>query len=159
MDSKTIITIICTFIVTGIFAPFSRVIFEKIFAKYDPDIKKINSGIKKALLFIFRYLLPIANLIFVLIFFKTVDKLFVIIVAFVISSLLFNILFDILFSFINKVYLTDNKSIGKIIDRIITVVETQHTGTIDAFKKLADLHKDHLKITETLTDKMKDQSE
>ena len=156
MDNKLITTIILTIIVSGIVAPFSKSIFDKIFVAYNPDPKKITSGIKKILIFTFRYLLPIANLMFVLIFFKTVDKVFVVTVAFVIASLLFNILFDIFFSFINKVYLPDSKGIDKIIDRTITLIEQQHTGTIDAFKKLTELHKDHLKITTQLAEKNKD---
>ncbi|MEI2739470.1 MAG: hypothetical protein V9F01_11875 [Chitinophagaceae bacterium] len=102
MDKNIIITIICTFIVTGILAPFSRVIFEKIFAKYDPDIKKINSGIKNSLLFTAKYLLPITNLIYLYVSYKTVDKYLVFLTVFIFSVLVLNVVLDIFFKFAGK---------------------------------------------------------
>lgn len=106
MDSRLITTIIFTIVGSGIIAPFSKSIFDKIFAAYNPDPKKINSGIKKSLVFIFRYILPVAFLIFWYNTYNVVDKLFLFISSFIFSCLFFNIAFDLIIYSRKKI--TDN---------------------------------------------------
>ena len=135
---------------TGILAPFSRVIFEKIFAKYDPDIKKINSGIKNSLLFTAKYLLPITNLIYLYVSYKTVDKYLVFLTVFIFSVLVLNVVLDIFFKFAGK-----SINVYKSIFDTINAQQNAHADTAKILKSVADILKEHFKITTNLIDKSK----
>jgi len=147
MDNKLITTIILTIIGSGIIAPFSKSIFDKIFSAYNPDPKKINSGIKKILLFTIRYILPISNLVYVYTTHKVVDKYLVFLTAFIFSALILNIILDLFYHFIDKIIgglinvsKLHNDSHSKtivIINKIVTVLDkltNQTPGLIDKNK-------------------------
>ncbi len=132
MDSKLMTTIIFTIIGSGIIAPLSKSIFDKIFAAYNPDPKKINSGIKKILVFSLQYLLPIGNMIYVFKTYKQVDKYFVFIVAFSCSAFIAILFFNIYNYFNSKIY----KKYHELVLNSIDALKKQGVMTDDAVNKL-----------------------
>lgn len=97
MTNQQIINIILAVIV-GIVSAFSKSIFDKLFAEYKPDTKKIISRTKFFTLLVLRYLIPIIGLISLGIKEGEVDKTFVISFSFLIFVLVLNIFMDILFN-------------------------------------------------------------
>lgn len=69
--------LIITAIVTGVASAVTRFVLNKSLGPYMPETKKLNSYIKKFLLFIFLYALPIASIIFLMVVPLAVDKSFV----------------------------------------------------------------------------------
>ncbi|MBA2610944.1 MAG: hypothetical protein H0U95_03165 [Bacteroidetes bacterium] len=154
MDNKLITTIILTIIGSGIIAPFSKSIFHKIFAAYNPDQKKINSGIKKSFVFALRYILPIANLIYVYTTHATVDKYLVLATVFIFSILVINICVDFYGRIINDLY---SKKDGAI--TLLTTLLKKNRGTAtetaDVIKSFIKIQNKHNELTEKLTDQLK----
>jgi hypothetical protein len=103
MDNKLIITITFTILATGVIAPFTKSIFDKIFVAYNPDPKKISSGIKKSLVFIFAYILPVADLIYLYISNYQVDKFFVLQSSLLLFVIFLNLTIGIIFYILKKV--------------------------------------------------------
>lgn len=129
MDKQQIITIVLTVIVPNILSAFLGVIFNKIFAAYNPDVKKITSVTKKVFLFTFKYILPISNLIYVYIKF-TIDKYFIFITEFLFFVILFNLIIDIV-----------SIPLYKLFDRIIGILKSQQNIneiTNDSINRIAD---------------------
>jgi hypothetical protein len=113
MDNKLMITITCTILATGVIAPFSKSIFDKVFAAYNPDPKKISSGIKKSLIFIFAYISPTAHLIYLNISNRQVDKSFILQSSLLLFVIFLNLIMDIIYYILDKIVF---KSINVLID-------------------------------------------
>lgn len=96
MDNKLIITMILAIITNGILVPFTKPIADKLWAPYNPDTKKIISGIKKILLFSIRYVLLIIVTINLIIRTESVSKLFVVQICLSFSLLIISIMFDVM---------------------------------------------------------------
>ena len=114
MTKSQIIFNIITPIIIGVVASFSKSIFDRILATYNPDTKKLISYIKKSLIFIFRYMIPIIALILVFIF-ENFNKFFVINISILIFVIIMNIFLDVFSLFINKFEL--------IITKILDIIE------------------------------------
>lgn len=155
MDSKLIVTIIVTIIGSGIIAPFSKAFFDKIFADYQPDVAKINLLIRRSVLFTFRYVLPVANLVYIYLTREIVDKYLVLMTAFIFSVLVFNILGDILVRLVDNIHSRDIRTIDAV-SGIISLLEQQqklnnnNEGITDS---LVDLQKKQLEILGELSNK------
>ena len=141
MDNKLIITITLTTLTTGILAPFSKSIFDKIFAAYNPDPKKINSGIRKILIFIFSYIMPTCTLIYLFVTVKKVDKFFVLMTSFMFLVILFNITIDLIFYILDKF----------VSPRFDIVFKTQIKQE-EKFSLLIELIDNHVKLTKDIVD-------
>jgi len=148
MDKTQITTIILTIIGSGIIAPFSKSIFDKIFAAYNPDPKKISSGIKKILSFTLMYLLPIANLIYIYASHKTVDKYLVLMTVFVFSVLVLNIFLDIFLRFVDK-----SINVYKSIFDTIKAQQNAHADTAKILEDISGILKDGFKFKSHFSDK------
>ncbi|MBC7628568.1 hypothetical protein [Ferruginibacter sp.] len=154
MDIKIIITAILTFIATGILAPFSKVIFEKIFSAYNPDPKKINSGIKNTLLFALRYLVPIANVIYLYISHKEVDKFLVLTTVFIFSVLVLNISLDMLFKFMDRFFINKKTDLLSPIISIIKELLDKSVTHDKVLIKLTEVQYDHINIANKLSEQV-----
>ncbi len=137
-------------IIVGIVSAFSKVIFDKIFSAYNPDPKRINSGIKKCLNFIFSYILPILGLIVLYLKYDKIDKLLILSTAVLCSVFIFNVLYDIFNRFLDLLLLKKEKSIiAEIISILRQNIEVTE-GQNDALIKLTKAQEDHLNLTNEL---------
>ena len=109
-----LIIIIFTTITTAIITSFSKTIFDKIFANYNPDRKKIITSLKQILIFVMTYGLIIANITFTTITYPKVDKNFVLMMCVNFSMLVLFVVASIL-SHISERF---KKIMGKTKDRI-----------------------------------------
>jgi len=115
MEIKQIITIILI-VVSSVTGAFFKSYFDRLFAQYNPDTKKINSGIRKILFFIFKYLIPTGIIIFTFMYFKTVDKYFVFFVCasfFIITMFLFVDILTKILNVIKNQFQISSKNIEK----------------------------------------------
>lgn len=145
MDKSQIITIVITVLVTGIIAPFSKSFFDKTFAVYNPDPKKINNSLKRVFLYISRYCLPFGNLVYVYWTYDKVDKFFVFNIAFTLSALSIIIIYDALLVFIDN-----SKMQSENISQIISLLEkNSHFDykVLDVIEQLTEVQKNHVEAT------------
>ena len=146
MENADIMKIILAVIV-GIVSAFSKVIFDKIFSAYNPDPKRINSGIKNFFSFIFSYILPIVALILLYMKSNEVDKFFILSSSFLFSAFFFNVLYSILLSFMNKLLFDKEKSVFNNISTILKDNIELSKDQNEALLKLTKAHEDHLNVT------------
>jgi hypothetical protein len=81
MNQQIIITAIMS-IVGAVGLLFAKKWVETYFKVYPPDIKKHISFIKKFAAFVFSYVLPIGTIVFLAIWYKKVDRFFIISIVF-----------------------------------------------------------------------------
>lgn len=96
MDALTIITILSTAIIAPAAASFSKVYFEKVFATYNPDIKRHISFLKKSFAFSFSYLLPMSSVLYMMFWYETIDKYFVFSISINVCALFFSLILDMI---------------------------------------------------------------
>ncbi len=115
MDSKIVIPIIMA-VISAIFAPLTKAIFDKIIADNPTILTTTISKIKSGIVFTLRYILPVANIIYVCITYPEVNKAFVLTICFLFSVINFNIFVDIHFNSINRIREERNKIIDNMVD-------------------------------------------
>lgn len=153
MTNEQIKTIILAIFIAVVSA-FSKSIFDKIFAEYKPDTKKIASRIKRFILVFFRYLLPIFALVSLSLKGTKVDKSFVISFSFILFILVLNIFFDVLFNFYDKNYNKERELFKPTFEIVKDLMELQKEN-IDILKKTMDLSKEQLDFSEKIIDELK----
>jgi ABC-type dipeptide/oligopeptide/nickel transport system permease subunit len=153
MTNQQIINIILAIIV-GIVSAFSKSIFDKLFAEYKPDTKKIVSRIKRFLLVFFRYLLPISALVSLSLKDTTVDKPFVISFSFILFILVLNIFFDVLFNFYDKNYNKERELFKPTFEIVKALMDVQ-IQSVDVMKKTMELSKEQLEFSKEIIEELK----
>ncbi len=156
MTNQQIINIILAVIV-GIVSAFSKSIFDKLFAEYKPDTKKIVSGIKRFLLVFFRYLLPISALVSLSLKDVKVDKPFVISFSFILFILVLNIFFDVLFNFYDKNYNKERELFKPTFEIVKDLMEVQ-IQSVDVMKQTMELSKEQLAFSKEIIEKLKEKN-
>ena len=153
MTNQQIINIILAVIV-GIVSAFSKSIFDKLFAEYKPDTKKIISRTKFFTLLVLRYLIPIIGLISLGIKEGEVDKTFVISFSFLIFVLVLNIFMDILFNYYDKKFNKERELIKPTLD-IVEKLSDQQIKSNEATQRLISITENHIKLSKDIIETLK----
>jgi hypothetical protein len=153
MTNQQIINIMLAIIV-GIVSAFSKSIFDKLFAEYKPDTKKIVSRIKKFLLVFFRYLLPISALVLLSLKDMEVDKPFVISFSFILFILVLNIFFDVLFNFYDKNYNKERELFKPTFEIVKDLMKVQ-LQSVDVMEKTMKLSSEQLDFIKEIIEELK----
>ncbi len=124
--NNTTETIILSILSGSLSAMSSHIVLISV-AKYIPNIKTLSSVMKKFLIIAFRYILPIATIIFLIIYFSF-DKLFVLSIVFLSGILLFNILFDVIYKISKQQLLNSIEQANTVLDN--TKVLKDLTGIV-----------------------------
>jgi uncharacterized membrane protein len=157
MTNQQIINIILAIIV-GIVSAFSKSIFDKLFAEYKPDTKKITSRIKTFVLIFFRYLLPIYGLISLsLKGTSVVDKTFVISFSFILFILLLNIFFDVLFNFYDKNFNKERDLFKPTLEIVEKLMENQ-LKSANAMDQTIKLSQQQLELSTEIIEYLKEKN-
>ncbi len=155
MTNQQIINIILAIIV-GVVSAFSKSIFDKLFAEYKPDTKKIISRIKIFLLVTFRYLIPLYGLISLSVKDGKVDKSFVISFSFILFVLVLNIFFDVLFNFYDKNFNKDRELFKPTFEVVKGLMDAQ-LKSLDLMEKIAKLSEDQLNLSSEIIEHIKEE--
>jgi ABC-type dipeptide/oligopeptide/nickel transport system permease subunit len=156
MTNQQIINIILAIIV-GVVSAFSKSIFDKLFAEYKPDTKKIVSRIKRFLLVFFRYLLPISGLVSLSLKDAKVDKPFVISFSFILFILVLNIFFDVLFNFYDKNYNKERELFKPTFDVVEKLMDSQ-IKSAELMEKMIKLSEDQLGLSTEIVEHIKEKN-
>jgi hypothetical protein len=154
MTNQQIINIILAIIV-GVVSAFSKSIFDKLFAEYKPDTKKIVSRIKKFILIFFRYLLPIFALVSLSLKDIKVDKPFVISFSFILFILVLNIFFDVLFNYYDKNINKERELFEPTFEVVKGLMDAQ-IKSLDLIEKNAKLSEDQLNLSKEMFEHIKE---
>lgn len=154
MEKNEIIQI-ALLILAGFVSSLSQFIFDKIFSAYNPDVKRIASGIKKFFNFMFSYILPILCLVLLYITYDKVDKVLIFSTAFLFSVLIFNVLFSILKNVIEILKLTNDQELFENIASAIKANYEISVGHNKVIKGMVKSQKKHSNVTEGLLDIVK----
>ena len=155
MTNQQIINIILAIIV-GVVSAFSKSIFDKLFAEYKPDTKKIISRIKIFLLVTFRYLIPLYGLISLSVEDGKVDKSFVISFSFILFVLVLNIFFDVLFNFYDKNFNKERELFKPTFEVVKGLMDAQ-LKSLDLMEKIAKLSEDQLNLSSEIIEHIKEE--
>ena len=155
MTNQQIINIILAIIV-GVVSAFSKSIFDKLFAEYKPDTKKIISRIKIFLLVTFRYLIPLYGLISLSVKDGKVDKSFVISFSFILFVLVLNIFFDVLFNFYDKNFNKERELFKPTFEVVKGLMDAQ-LKSLDLMEKIAKLSEDQLNLSSEIIEHIKEE--
>lgn len=155
MTNQQIINIMLAIIV-GVVSAFSKSIFDKLFAEYKPDTKKIVSRIKRFLLVFFRYLLPISALVSLSLKDVKVDKPFVISFSFILFILVLNIFFDVLFNFYDKNFNKERELFKPTFEIVEKLMDAQ-TESIDLMGKMIALSEKQLNLSNEIVENIKEE--
>ena len=155
MTNQQIINIILAIIV-GVVSAFSKSIFDKLFAEYKPDTKKIISRIKIFLLVTFRYLIPLYGLISLSVKDGKVDKSFVISFSFILFVLVLNIFFDVLFNFYDKNFNKECELFKPTFEVVKGLMDAQ-LKSLDLMEKIAKLSEDQLNLSSEIIEHIKEE--
>ena len=148
MTKEHIIQILLAILI-AIISAFSKSLFDKIFAEYKPDTKKITSRIKLFILFTLRYLVPIFGLISLGIKDGIVDKTFVISFSFLLFVLVLNIFIDVLFNYYDKKVNKERELIKPTLDIVERLSEVQKKSN-EHTMRLISITEDHLKLSKDI---------
>jgi hypothetical protein len=155
MTKEQIMNIIIAVIIAVVSA-FSKSIFDKIFAEYKPDRKKIISRIKIISLVLFRYLIPIYGLISLSLKEGKVDKVFVISFSFILFVLVLNIFFDVLFNFYDKNFNKERELFKPTFEIVEKLMDAQ-TKSIDLMEKMIKLSENQLDLSSEIVENIKEE--
>ncbi len=154
MINEQIKTIILA-IILAIISAFSKSIFDKIFAEYKPDTKKIVSRLKIAVLIFFRYLLPIYGLISLSLKEGEINKSFVISFSLILFVLVLNILFDVLLNFYDKNF-NKEKELFQPTFKIVKDLTDAQMLSLELMRKIVKSSEDQLKLSSEIIDYIKE---
>ena len=155
MTNQQIINIILAIIV-GVVSAFSKSIFDKLFAEYKPDTKKIISRIKTFVLVFFRYILPIFGLISLSLKEGVVDKPFVISFSFILFILVLNIFFDVLFNFYDKNFNKERELFKPTFEIVEKLMDAQ-SKNMDLMQKMIKLSEKQLNLSNEIVENSKEE--
>ena len=154
MTNQQIINITLAIIV-GVVSAFSKSIFDKLFAEYKPDTKKIISRIKIFLLVTFRYLIPLYGLISLSVKDGKVDKSFVISFSFILFVLVLNIFFDVLFNYYDKNF-NKERELFKPTFKVVKGLMDAQLKSLELIEKNAKLSEDQLNLSKEMFEHIKE---
>ncbi len=155
MTNEQIKTIILAILIAVVSA-FSKSIFDKIFAEYKPDTKKIVSRIKLFLTITLRYLVPIFGLISLSLKEGDINKSFVISFSFILFVLVLNIFFDVLFNFYDKNFNKDRELFKPTFEVVKGLMDAQ-LKSLDLMEKIAKLSEDQLNLSSEIIEHIKEE--
>lgn len=156
MTNQQIVNIILAIIV-GVVSAFSKSIFDKLFAEYKPDTKKIISRIKTIVLVFFRYLLPTFGLVSLSLKEGAVDKVFVISFSFILFVLMLNIFFDVLFNFYDKNFNKERELFKPTLEIVEKLMENQ-LKSVDAMENTIKLSQKQLDLSTEIIEYLKEKN-
>jgi uncharacterized membrane protein len=155
MTNEQIKTIILAIFIAVVSA-FSKSIFDKIFAEYKPDTKKIVSRIKLFLIITLRYLVPIFGLISLSLKEGDINKSFVISFSFILFVLVLNIFFDVLFNFYDKNFNKERELFKPTFEVVKGLMDAQ-LKSLDLMEKIAKLSEDQLNLSSEIIEHIKEE--
>lgn len=144
-------TQMATIIVSTLFSFFASIIGMIIFEVYKPDVKKHTPLIKSLISFTLRYILPIAAVIFLMVYSKEVTKYFVLGLALNVGALLANAILEISRS-VDHLQEMQSKSFDlhlRAVESMRDILNGSHdskTGMADVISRLIDTQKQFLQI-------------
>lgn len=141
-------------IVVAIVSAFSKSFFDRIFAEYKPDIKKMKSRIISFALILLRYFIPFALIIFIYIKSYAINKEFVISITTLMFVFVFNIFYDLFIQYVNK-KTKGQDEFNRMITDFLKILTEKDKSRDNDFRKMFDLLHNQSELTNKIITKIK----